>query len=135
MVVEGAGGVLVPMGQDWTVRDLIARLCSRLCLSGEPDLAGSTMRSSHWSPLGAKASWFRRWCEMRRSVPELPLNESRWRQRYLSCGTCGHSRAGPLPNQPELNCNWFAAIELLAQSGPIMNLADLVWRAPPEISG
>ncbi|MEP7153774.1 MAG: AAA family ATPase, partial [Nitrospira sp.] len=42
---------------------------------------------------------------------------------------------GPLPHQPQFDGDWFGTIELLARSGPIMDLADLVWRATAESSG
>ncbi len=136
MVIEGAGGVLVPMGQDWTMRDLIAKLGLPVVLVGRAGLGGINHALLTLESLGREGI----------VTKALVLNEtvvsrtSFEREQVASTVSFLREQAGipvlgPLPYQPELNCNWFAAIEDLAQSGPIMNLADLVWRATPESSG
>ncbi len=136
MVVEGAGGLLVPMGQNWSVRDLIARLGLPVVLVGRAGLGGINHALLTLESL----------CREGIVVKALVLNET------VGSGTCfereqiastlsllrdraGLPVLGPLPYEPQFECDWSGAMEWLAQSGPIMNLADLVWRVPPEIPG
>ena len=135
MVVEGAGGVLVPMGQDWTVRDLIARLGLPVVLVGRAGLGGInhallTLESLGREGIVVKALVLNQTVSSRTSFEQdqVASTVSFLRER------AGIPVLGPLPYQSELDCDWFGAIELLAQSDPIRDLADLVWRATPEIS-
>ena len=136
MVVEGAGGLLVPLGQDWTMRDLIARLGLPVVVVGRAGLGGInhallTLESLGRVGLVTKALVLNETVDSRTSLEQDQVAST---VSFLR----GHARIpvlGPLPYQSELACNWFAAIDFLAQSGPIMKLADLVWRATPESSG
>lgn len=136
MVVEGAGGLLVPLGQDWSIRDLISSLGLPVVLVGRAGLGGInhallTLESLRREGIVIKA---------------LVLNETAGsgtpfeREQVASTVSLLRERAevpvlGPLPYQSQCDCDWSGAIELLAQSEPIMDLVDLIWRATPEISG
>lgn len=135
VLVEGAGGLLVPMGQDWSMRDLIARLGVPVVLVGRAGLGGIN------HALLTLESLQREHIE----VLALVLNETRpsttpvQQQQANSTVFVLRERAGvpvlgPLPYQAQLDRDWSAAIELFAQSSPIMDLADRVWRAIAESS-
>ncbi|MGZ8394439.1 MAG: dethiobiotin synthase [Nitrospira sp.] len=136
MVVEGAGGLLVPTGQNWSMRDLIVQLGLPVVLVGRAGLGGINHALLTLESLGREGI----------VVTGLVLNETAGsrtpaeREQITSTVSLLQKRAGvpvlgPLPYQPHFDGDWFGTIELLARSGPIMDLADLVWRATAESSG
>ena len=136
MVVEGAGGLLVPMGQDWSLRELIVRLSLPVVLVGRIGLGGINHALLTLESLQREHI----------RVIALLLNETRpsttTAQQQQTASTVSLLRAragvpvlGPIPYQAQLNHDWSGTIELVAQSLPIMDLADLAWRAIAESSG
>ncbi|WHZ21523.1 MAG: Dethiobiotin synthase BioD [Nitrospira sp.] len=129
VVVEGAGGLLVPMGSDWSMRDLIGRLQLPVVLVGRAGLGGInhallTLESLERAGIGTLA---------------LVLNETRpastsyEQEQVASTVALLRERAGvpvlgPLPYQAGLDHGWCAAIETLARSRPIKDLADRLLR-------
>lgn len=136
VVVEGAGGLLVPMGSDWSMPDLISRLQLPVVLVGRAGLGGInhallTLESLERIGIGTFA---------------LVLNETRpsttsaEKEQVASTVALLRERAGvpvlgPLPYQAELDHSWCAAVETLAQSSPIEDLADCVRREIVGSSG
>ena len=129
VIVEGAGGLLVPMGEDWSMRDLIVRLGIPVVLVGRACLGGInhallTLESLERTHIAVMA---------------LLLNETRpsatsvEQRQIASTVSLLQARAavpvlGPLPYQAQLGHDWSAAVETLAQSSPILDLADRVRR-------
>ena len=85
MVVEGAGGVLVPMGQDWTVRDLIARLGLPVVLVGRAGLGGINHALLTLESLGREGIVVKALVLNQTVGSRTSLNKSRLPQRCLSC--------------------------------------------------
>ena len=54
LIIEGVGGLLVPLAEGFTVRDLAARLGLPLVVAASPDSARSTTRCSPWRPPGPR---------------------------------------------------------------------------------
>lgn len=136
VVVEGVGGLLVPMGQKWSVRDLIAQLGLPVVLVGRASLGGvnhallslESLRREH---IGVMALLLNE---------TTPSTTSAQQQQTASTVSFLRERAGvpvlgPLPYQAHLDHDWADAIELIAQSSPIMDLADRAWRATVGNSG
>jgi dethiobiotin synthetase len=129
VVVEGAGGLLVPMGTDWDLRDLISRLGLPDLLVGRAGLGGINHALLTLESLERKCI----------SAIALLLNEAgpslleHQREQRASTVALLRERAGvpvlgPLPYQPHLDNDWPAAIDMLAESRPITDLADLLWK-------
>lgn len=136
LVVEGAGGLLVPMGESWSLRDLIAELGLPVVLVGRAGLGGINHALLTLECLTREGI----------AVLALMLNETAAagtpleREQVASTVTLLRPRAnvpvlGPLPYEAELDRDWSGAIERLGQSRPIKDLADRTWQARPESSG
>lgn len=136
VVVEGAGGLLVPMGNDWDMGDLISRLGLPILLVGRVGLGGINHALLTLESLE------------RRQIPVLALvlNETAPSTGSVQQEQCASTIAllrervavpllGPLPYQPQLDCVWQDAVERVAGSRLISELAELVWKADAERSG
>ncbi len=135
IVVEGAGGLLVPMGTDWDMRDLIGRLGLPVVLVGRAGLGGIN------HALLTLEGLRQRHCE----IAAVVLNETALAASPVEREQCASTVAllreragapvlGPLPYRPHLDSDWSGAVEMLAQSSPIRELADLVWANAVEMS-
>ncbi|MBS0170788.1 MAG: dethiobiotin synthase [Nitrospira sp.] len=127
LVVEGAGGLLVPMGQDWDLRDLICRLQLPAILVGRAGLGGINHALLSLEALE------------RRAIPvvALVLNETERLADSIQLEQQASTLAllrertsvpvlGPLPYQPRVDAVWLDAVESAADSLPITRLAELV---------
>ncbi|MEK6801261.1 MAG: dethiobiotin synthase [Nitrospirota bacterium] len=128
VVVEGAGGLLVPIGKDWDMRDLIGRIGLPVALVGRAGLGGINHALLTLEGLRQR----------RLTVVAVLLNEtvpSTTTAQQEQCAStvallrerAGVPVLGPLPYRPHLGSDWSGAGETLAQSSPIRELADLVW--------
>ena len=127
VVVEGAGGLLVPMGSDWDMGDLISRLGLPVVLVGRAGLGGINHALLTLESL-----------ERRRiTVMALMLNETAPSTTLVQQQQCASTIAllrdrvavpllGPVPYEPRLDCRWNETVEQLAASRPISELAELV---------
>jgi dethiobiotin synthetase len=136
VIVEGAGGLLVPMGQDWSVRDLIVRLGIPVVLVGRAGLGGINhallaLESLERAKIAVMALLLNETRPTLSSVEQAQVSStvSLLRER------AGVPVLGPLPYQAHLDHDWSAVVELLAQSGSIRDLADRVKRGIAESSG
>ena len=136
VVVEGAGGLLVPMGKDWDMRDLIGRIGLPVVLVGRAGLGGIN------HALLTLEGLRQRHC----AVMAVVLNETALSTTPAQQEQCASTVAllreragvpvlGPLPYQPQLGTDWSGAVEMLAQSSPIRELANLVWANAVGMSG
>lgn len=136
MVVEGAGGLLVPMGQHWSLRDLIVRLGLSVLLVGRAGLGGINHALLTLE------------CLRREGITVLalvlnetaPSNTSVEQEQVASTVSLLRATAdvpvlGPLPYQARLDDDWPGTIEELARSRLIMDLAERVWRATAGSAG
>lgn len=129
VVVEGAGGLLVPMGKDLDMRDLMIRLGLPVVLVGRAGLGGI-----NHALLTLEALERRHIAVIAVLVNETePSVTSVQQEQCASTVTLLRERAGvpvlgPLPCQPNLHHDWCAAVERLAQSSWITELAELVWK-------
>jgi dethiobiotin synthetase len=133
VIVEGAGGLLVPMGEDWSMRDLIVRLGIPVVLVGRAGLGGInhallTLESLERTHIAVMALLLN---ETRPSATSVEQRQIASTVSLLQART-GVPVLGPLPYQAQLGHDWSAAIETLAQSSSILDLADRVRR---EIAG
>jgi len=127
VVVEGAGGLLVPMGSDWDMGDLISCLGLPVVLVGRAGLGGINHALLTLESL-----------ERRRiTVMALMLNETAPSTTLVQQQQCASTIAllrdrvavpllGPVPYEPRLDCRWNETVEQLAASRPISELAELV---------
>lgn len=127
LVVEGAGGVLVPMGQDWDFCDLIVRLRLPVVLVGRVGLGGINHALLTLEALE------------HRKIPvvALLLNETQapcgavQQEQQASTMAVLRDRVsvpvlGPLPYQSHADCAWADAVDAAADSLPIRELAGMV---------
>jgi dethiobiotin synthetase len=136
MVVEGAGGLLVPVGENWSMRDLIAKLGLPVVLVGRAGLGGINHVLLTLECLRREGIVVLALMLNETAAPRTPVE----REQIASTVTLLHERAavpvlGPLPYQAQLDHDWSGPIERLARSRPIMDLAERVWRATAESSG
>ncbi len=130
VVVEGAGGLLVPMGNDWDMGDLIGRLELPVVLVGRAGLGGINHALLTLEALE------------RRQIPVLALvlnetvpssNPVQQEQRASTIALLRERVAvpvlGPISYQSGLDCAWRDEVEALAGSRPIRELAESVWKA------
>lgn len=136
VVVEGAGGLLVPMGKDWDLRDLIGRLGLPVVLVGRAGLGGIN------HALLTLEGLRQRHCAVMAVVLNETVLSTTPAQQEQSASTVALLREragvpvlGPLPYRSKLGSDWSGGIETLAQSGPIRELADLMWRNAVGMSG
>jgi len=136
VVVEGAGGLLVPMGKGWDLRDVIGRIGLPVVLVGRTGLGGINHALLTLEGLRHRGL----------AVVAVVLNEtvpSTTSEQQAQCAStvallrerAGVPVLGPLPYRQECCSDWLAAVEMLAQSPPIRALADLVWTSPAEMPG
>ena len=136
VVVEGAGGLLVPMGHDWDMSDLISRLGLPVLLLGRVGLGGINHALLTLEALE------------RRQIPVLALllNETTPSSTPVHQEQCASTVAllkkrvsvpllGPLPYVARSGDEWLHTVEQLAGRLPISELAELVWKADVERSG
>ena len=136
VVVEGAGGLLVPMGTEWDISDLISRLGLPVLLVGQVGLGGINHALLTLEALA------------RRQLPVLALllNETTPSSTPVQQEQCASTVAllkkrvsvpllGPLSYEARLGDEWLHTVEQLAGSPPISELAELVWKADAERSG
>lgn len=135
VVVEGAGGLLVPMGHDWDISDLMSRLGIPVLLVGRVGLGGINHALLTLEALE------------RRQIPVLALllNETTPSSTPVEQDQCASTVAllkkrvsvpllGPLPYEARSGDEWLHTVEQLAGSPPISVLAELVWNAGEEKS-
>lgn len=136
VVVEGAGGLLVPIGKDWDMRDLIGRIGLPVVLVGRAGLGGIN------HALLTLEGLRQRHC----AVMAVVLNETALAATPAQQEQCASTVAllreragvpvlGPLRYQPHLGSDWSGAVEMMAQGSPIRELADLVWANAVGMSG
>ncbi len=136
LVVEGAGGLLVPMGQDWSMRDLIARIGLPVLIVGRAGLGGinhalltlECLQRAHIAVLALLLS------ETRLSSTVAQQQQTASTVSLLQA-RAGVPVLGPLPYHMQLDHDWSGTIERVAQSSPITDLADRVLRTTAESSG
>lgn len=127
LVVEGAGGLLVPIGQDWDLRDLIQRVKLPVILVGRVGLGGINHALLTLEALEQRAI----------PVVALVLNDTERPagsiQEEQQASTLALLRQrvsvpllGPLPYQPLVDRAWSDAVNDAAESLPITQLAELV---------
>ncbi len=136
VVIEGAGGLLVPMGKDWDLRDLIGRIGLPVVLVGRTGLGGINHALLTLEGLRHRGL----------AVLAVVLNETVPSTTSVQQAQCASTVAllreragvpvvGPLPYRQQCCSDWLAAVEMLAQSRPIRELADLVWTSSAEMPG
>ena len=130
VLVEGAGGVLVPMGEEWSVRDLIIRLDCSVLLVGRAGLGGVnhallTLECLRRAGVRVTALVLNETAASTTAVEQDQVAST----VALLRANAGVPLLGPLPFDARLATDWSATIETLARSRPIMDLADAVWRA------
>ncbi len=136
VVVEGAGGLLVPMGREWDISDLIRRLGLPVLLVGRVGLGGINHALLTLEALE------------RRQIPVLalllnetvPSTTSVEQEQSASTVALLRDRVsvrllGPLQFEARLDGRWNETVEQLAGSRSISELAELVWKADAERSG
>lgn len=127
LVVEGAGGLLVPMGQDWDLRDLICRLRLPVVLVGRVGLGGINHALLTLEALDSRKI----------PVVALVLNDTQapcgsiQREQQVSTLVLLRERVsvpvlGPLPYQPHVDGVWPDAVEDAADSLAISQLTEMV---------
>ncbi|MGC3975155.1 MAG: dethiobiotin synthase [Nitrospira sp.] len=133
VVVEGAGGLLVPTGNDWDMGDLISRLRLPVLLVGRVGLGGINHALLTLEALERRQI---RVLALLLNETALPMTAVEQEQR-ASTVTLLRKRVsvpllGPLPYQQSLDGRWNETVEQLAGSPPISDLAELVWKAREE---
>ncbi len=136
VVVEGAGGLLVPTGHDWDMGDLISRLDLPVLLVGRVGLGGInhallTLESLERRQLRVLALL------LNETVPSPTAVEQEQRASTVALlkERVSVPLLGPLPYEARLGDAWHHIVEQLAGSRPISELAELVWKADAERSG
>jgi dethiobiotin synthetase len=130
-LVEGVGGLLVPIGEGWDVRELIVELKLAVIVVGRTALGGInharlTMEALHSRRLNVIALVL--------NQPE-PISSTLERQKTRT--TCRLLRdllaepvLGPLPYVEGLARNWPQSIDRLAEAPAVRALADLISGMP-----
>ncbi len=135
LVVEGAGGVLVPMGQDWDLRDLIVRLRLPVVLVGRVGLGGI-----NHALLTLEALKHRKIPVMALMLNERasPAGSIQAEQQKFTVALLRERVSvpvlGPLPYQSRADCAWSDAVGAAADSLPIRELAEMVLTRGAETS-
>ncbi|ODT45325.1 MAG: dethiobiotin synthase [Nitrospira sp. SCN 59-13] len=135
VVVEGAGGLLVPMGHDWDMGDLISHLRLPVLLVGRVGLGGInhallTLEALERRQIRVLALLLNETVASTTAVEQ----EQRASTVALLKERVSVPLLGPLPYQPPLDGRWNDTVEQLAGSRPISELAELVWKAGEERS-
>ena len=135
VVVEGAGGLLVPMGHDWDMSHLISRLGLPVVLVGRVGLGGInhallTLEALEGRQIRVLALL------LNETVPSTTAVEQEQRASTVALlkERVSVPLLGPLPYQSSLDGRWNETVEQLAGNGPITELAEIVWNAREENS-
>lgn len=136
VVVEGAGGLLVPMGSEWDLSHLISRLGLPVVLVGRAALGGVnhallTVEALERRKIPVVALVLNETAAPRGSVEE----EQRASTVALLRDRVSMPLLGPLPYQSRVDRAWPDAVETAANGETISALAELVWKAVAETSG
>lgn len=127
LVVEAAGGVLVPMGQDWDLRDLIVRLRLPVILVGRVGLGGInhallTLEALEHRKIPVVALML--------NEPASPAGPVQAEQQRSTVALLRERVSvpvlGPLPYQSRADGAWADAVDAAADSLPIRELAEMV---------
>ncbi|CAE6773825.1 MAG: dethiobiotin synthase [Nitrospira sp.] len=127
MVVEGAGGLLVPMGQDWDLRELIVRLRLPVILVGRVGLGGInhallTLEALEHRKIPVVALMLNE-----PAFPGGPIQAEQQRSTVaLLRERVSVPLLGPLPYQSRADCAWPDAVDAAADSLPVRELAEMV---------
>lgn len=135
VVVEGAGGLLVPMGNKWDMGDLISRLDLPVVLVGRVGLGGINHALLTLEALERRRIHILALL-LNETVPSTTAVEQEQRASTVALlkERASVPLLGPLPYQPPLDGRWNETVEQLAGSRPISELAELVWKAGEERS-
>ncbi len=128
MLVEGAGGVLVPIARGVSFRDLIVRLGLPTIIVGRLTLGGInhgllTIEALQQYGIVVRGIVLNQISQAQNSsVPQMQRESCLQLLRELS----GVPVIGPLPHEPLLNENWEQGVERVAESQALSELADLI---------
>lgn len=127
LVVEGAGGLLVPMGLNWDLRDLISRLRLPVILVGRVGLGGINHALLTLEALEHRKIPVVALVLNETAAPAGPVQEEQQKSTVaLLRERVSVPVLGPLPHQSRANCAWSDAVDAAADSRPIRALAELV---------
>lgn len=123
VLVEGVGGVLVPIGTDWDVRDLIGRLNASVVVVGRAGLGGVNHALLTVEALrGREAPMIA--VVLNQSMPPSPGEEEQVRSTVALLREClGNLEIVLLDHRAELAQAWDNAITILSESPAITRLA------------
>jgi dethiobiotin synthetase len=135
MVVEGVGGVHVPITETADVLDLMERMRLPAIVIGQSGLGGinqamltlHALRQKHIPILALVLNQLR---PVRTKNARIQEQSTVNLLRRLA----GVPVIGPLPYSPSMNCNWNEGLACLAATAPITKLAKLLsefWRETP----
>jgi dethiobiotin synthetase len=128
MLVEGAGGILVPIARGVSFRDLIVRLGLPTIIVGRLTLGGInhgllTIEALQQYGIVVRGIVLNHISQAQNSsVPQMQRESCLQLLRELS----GVPVIGPLPYEPLLNENWEQGVERVAESQALSELADLI---------
>ncbi|MDA2910684.1 dethiobiotin synthase [Nitrospiraceae bacterium AH_259_D15_M11_P09] len=128
MLVEGAGGILVPIARGVSFRDLIIRLGLPTIIVGRLTLGGInhgllTIEALQQHGIVVRGIVLNQISQAQNSsVPQMQRESCFQLLRELS----GVPVIGPLPHEPLLNENWEQGVERVAESQALSELADLI---------
>ncbi|MEE8493661.1 MAG: dethiobiotin synthase [Nitrospirales bacterium] len=135
MLVEGAGGILVPIARGVSFRDLIVRLGLPTIIVGRLTLGGInhgllTIEALQQYGIVVRGIVLNQISQAENSsvpqqnssVPQMQRESCLQLLRELS----GVPVIGPLPHEPLLNENWEQGVERVAESQALSELADLI---------
>ena len=128
MLVEGAGGILVPIARGVSFRDLIVRLGLPTIIVGRLTLGGInhgllTIEALQQYGIVVRGIVLNQISQAQNSsVPQMQRESCLQLLRELS----GVPVIGPLPHEPLLNENWEQGVERVAESQALSELADLI---------
>ncbi|HNK14967.1 MAG TPA: dethiobiotin synthase [Nitrospira sp.] len=133
VVVEGAGGLLVPMGHQWDLRDLIVRLRLPVILVGRVGLGGINHALLTLDALEHRKIPVVALVLNETAVLADPVQEEQQKSTVaLLRERVSVPLLGPLPYQSCADCAWPDAVDAAADSLPIRELAELVL---PRVAG
>ncbi len=128
MLVEGAGGILVPIARGVSFRDLIVRLGLPTIIVGRLTLGGInhgllTIEALQQYGIVVRGIVLNHISQAQNSsVPQMQRVSCLQLLRVLS----GVPVIGPLPHEPLLNETWEQGVERVAESQALSELADLI---------
>ncbi|HEX2055407.1 MAG TPA: dethiobiotin synthase [Nitrospiraceae bacterium] len=126
-LVEGVGGLLVPIGEDWDVRDLIVELKLPVIVVGRSTLGGVNHARLTMEALHARQV---RIVALVLNQPQPIASATEWDQAKTTCQLLRDLSAepvlGPLQYLGGLSHNWRRTVECLAGDPSIGALGDLI---------